>query len=167
MGSLTGQTRRRENRSSGKRSIILAALLVLPCAGRAQTTAVTAALERAGLQQAPDFAERAARAPFAPRLVLGARTVALGMPGLAARSLEVFAWIRWPLERQRSRGLGETGPLATRRRELAEEAGRRARVVLERRARPRSGELRRDLDDELDRQEACAELAALDGEVCP
>ncbi len=182
-GSLTCSTPRRENEIFERRAICLvtsfAALLAFLTLGgsvwaqaapaASPESAIGSALKRAGLQQAPDFGERAARAAYVPRLAMGARTVELSAPGLAARSLEVFAWVRWPLERRRTRGLGDPGPLAARRQELAERAAERLKALaeLERRARPTG--MRDQVDDELDREELCAELSALGAvaQECP
>jgi hypothetical protein len=137
---------------------------------RADSPEVRAALERAGLASAPlDFGDRAAKAAWMPRLSVGARTLRVDVPGLAARSFEVFAWVRWPLERRATRGLGDLGPLTTRRQLLAEQAAARAAELARLRARPAGASLRDRVDSELDQDEACAELMALGAasEGCP
>jgi hypothetical protein len=131
---------------------------------------VRAALERAGLSsQQRDFGDRAARATWVPRISVGARTLQVGVPGFAAWSIEVFAWVRWPLERRATRGIGDLGPLSMRRQALAEQAAARAFELARLRARPDAKSLRENLDREIDQDEACAELMALGAasEGCP
>jgi hypothetical protein len=109
----------------------------------------------------PDLAARWSRAALAPRLALGVRASELQLPGLAARSIEVFAWVRWPLERRPAGGLSQLGALAQRRQDLAEEAAARARALQQIRRRPRGADPRSQIDDQLDEEEARAELAAV------
>ena len=85
----------------------------------------------------------------------------MAVPGLAARSIEVFAWVRFPLARRGLIGTAALGALSERRQRLAEEA-----AVAEKGAGadPRAahgGDLRTQLDDLVDEEEARAELAAL------
>jgi hypothetical protein len=127
---------------------------------------VACTLARAGLARAPDFGERAQRVPLAPRLAVGVRAVEGAVPGMTVRSLEVFAWVRWPLGGQRVRGLGDLGPLSARRQSLAEAAAARARALATVEARAPSDDLRERIDDQLDREQATAELDALTGEGC-
>jgi hypothetical protein len=122
---------------------------------------VSCALERAELTHGSDLAERWSRAALAPRLALGVGGAQVAVPGLAARSLEVFAWVRWPLERRPSGGLSQLGSLSDRRQQLAEEAAARARALAQIRSRPRGAGVRAQIDDRLDEEEARAELAAL------
>jgi len=93
----------------------------------------------------------------------------VSVPGLSARSIEVFAWVRWPLERRATRGLGDLGPLSARREALAEQAALRAGELARLRARPAATTQRDRVEAELDQEEACAELMALGAasEGCP
>jgi hypothetical protein len=109
----------------------------------------------------PDLAARWSRAALMPKLALGVRGSELALTGLAARSIEVFAWVRWPLERRIANGLSQLGALAQRRQERAEEAAARARALEQIRRRPRGVDLRAQIDDQLDEEEARAELAAM------
>ncbi len=171
---MTPPSVRRENRSFatsviGYRTRVvgasLAALWFASSPARAEESAVACALEQAGLARAPDLASRWSVAALAPKLAVGLRGGELALPGLAARSVEVFAWVRWPLERRRAGALSQLGALASRRQQLAEDAAARARALQQIRLRPRSTELRAQIDDQLDEEEARAGLAAIGG--CP
>jgi len=148
---LTPITHRRENRSFCGTAIFLI-LMSLPLAASASA---------AECADAPDLAPRWSRAALAPKLALGVRASELALPGLAARSVEVFAWVRWPLERRPAGGLSQLGALAERRQARAEEAAARARALEHIRRRPPGADLRAQIDDQLDEEEARAELAAL------
>jgi hypothetical protein len=100
--------------------------------------------------------ERQSRAAFVPKLAVGARGVEVAVPGLYARSIEVFAWIRWPTERRRLSL--ESGRLAARREQLAVEAAERIRKRNEIAARPKAASMRGQIDDLLDLEEADALL---------
>lgn len=108
------------------------------------------------LAWADDLAERQSRAAFVPKLSVGARGVQLAVPGLYARSIEVFAWVRWPTERRRL--LPESSRLAARREQLAALAAERLRKRNEIAARPKAATLRGEIDDLLDLEEADAQL---------
>ena len=166
-GSLTAPIARRENRASWESATIC---LLLLCTGwapparaqpvRTPSDAVACALRRAGLQRAPDWVRRAGKSRWVPRLTVGARTINLDLPGLSVRSVELFGWARWPLGAHAR--VGNLAELITRRRSLAEEAATRARRVARLAAVPPSSPSS-SVEDEIDREEAQAELGALVG----
>jgi hypothetical protein len=176
VASLTGCGPRRENRASAKRAIDLlalcmAALLGVPLPARAAEPprsrpdgCVEEALERAQLTPLPDPSARAARASWVPRLGVGLRSDERIGPGVTARAVEVFAWLRWPLS---GRGSVDLGPLSARRQQLAADTAERATRLTRIRMRPRANTLRGRIDDTLDAEEARAGLAALGAEECP
>jgi hypothetical protein len=128
---------------------------------RAERDTVGCALEQAGLGGGSSLAERWSRGALAPKLAVGVRGTDVAVPGLAARSIEVFAWVRFPLARRGLTGTATLGALSERRQRLAEEAASRKKALAQIRARPHGGELRTQLDDLVDEEEARAELAAL------
>jgi hypothetical protein len=93
-------------------------------------------------------------------LALGLRGADLTVPGLSARSVEVFAWLRWPLERRSPGALALSSGLSGLRRQRAEAAAALARKLAETAARS-GGTLREGIDRQLDEEEARAELAAV------
>lgn len=170
--ALTPEARPGGNQSLRKTATLLATLFVAGAnpVYADDTSVVTCALEQAGLARPPDWLRRFDRASFVPRVALGLGTAERMAPGLAARSIEVFGWLAWPLAGRVPHGVtAELSSLAGRRAALAETAAARQRRVATLHRAPAVHDLREEIDAAIDLDEADAELAAVnDGRrVCP